>query len=64
MTNVTELLSALGQGDPHAASRLLPLAHMKPRCNNETGARNKRTVGGLFDHEFGGSPGGGSEQCC
>jgi hypothetical protein len=26
MTEVTQLLSALGQGDPHAASRLLPLS--------------------------------------
>jgi hypothetical protein len=25
MNDVTQLLSALGQGDPHAASRLLPL---------------------------------------
>jgi hypothetical protein len=27
MTDVTRLLSALGQGDPHAASRLLPLVY-------------------------------------
>jgi hypothetical protein len=27
MTDVTQLLSALGQGDPHAASRLLPLVY-------------------------------------
>jgi ECF sigma factor len=27
MNDVTPLLSALGQGDPHAASRLLPLAY-------------------------------------
>ena len=27
MTFVTQLLSALGQGDPHAASRLLPLVY-------------------------------------
>ena len=27
MNDVTQLLSALGQGDPHAASRLLPLVY-------------------------------------
>jgi hypothetical protein len=27
MDDVTRLLSALGQGDPHAASRLLPLVY-------------------------------------
>jgi hypothetical protein len=27
MNEVTQLLSALGQGDPHAASRLLPLVY-------------------------------------
>jgi hypothetical protein len=27
MNHVTQLLSALGQGDPHAASRLLPLVY-------------------------------------
>jgi hypothetical protein len=27
MNEVTELLSALGQGDPHAARRLLPLVY-------------------------------------
>jgi hypothetical protein len=27
MSEVTPLLSALGQGDPHAASRLLPLSY-------------------------------------
>jgi hypothetical protein len=27
MTKVTQLLSAQGQGDPHAASQLLPLVH-------------------------------------
>jgi hypothetical protein len=27
MTDVTRLLKALGQGDPHAASRLLPLGY-------------------------------------
>ena len=27
MTDVTYLLTALGQGDPHAASRLLPPAY-------------------------------------
>jgi hypothetical protein len=27
MDDVTQLLSALGQGDPHAASRLLPLVY-------------------------------------
>ncbi len=26
MHDITQLLSALGQGDPHAAGRLLPLA--------------------------------------
>jgi acyl dehydratase len=31
MTGVTQLLSALEQGDPHAASRLLPRAHDEPR---------------------------------
>jgi hypothetical protein len=29
--DVTALLSALGQGDPHAASRLLPLAYKELR---------------------------------
>ena len=27
MNDVTQLLNALGQGDPHAASRLLPLVY-------------------------------------
>ncbi len=27
MNEITQLLSALGQGDPHAASRLLPLVY-------------------------------------
>jgi hypothetical protein len=27
MSDVSQLLSALGQGDPHAASRLLPLVY-------------------------------------
>ncbi len=27
MTDITQLLSALGQGDPHAAGRLLPLGY-------------------------------------
>jgi hypothetical protein len=27
MNEVTQLLSALGQGDPHAAGRLLPLVY-------------------------------------
>jgi hypothetical protein len=27
MSDVTQLLSALGQGDPHSASRLLPLVY-------------------------------------
>jgi hypothetical protein len=27
MIEVTQLLSALGQGDPHATSRLLPLVY-------------------------------------
>jgi hypothetical protein len=27
MNDITQLLSALGQGDPHAASRLLPLVY-------------------------------------
>ncbi len=31
MNNVTQLLSALEQGDPHAASRLLPLVHEELR---------------------------------
>jgi hypothetical protein len=31
MNEVTQLLSALGQGDPHAASRLLPLVYDEPR---------------------------------
>jgi hypothetical protein len=31
MTDVTTLLSALGQGDPHAASRLLPLVYDRLR---------------------------------
>jgi hypothetical protein len=31
MTNVTELLSDLGRGDPHAASRLLPLVYEELR---------------------------------
>jgi hypothetical protein len=31
MDHVTQLLSALGQGDPHAASRLLPLVCEEPR---------------------------------
>jgi hypothetical protein len=29
MNDVTQLLSALGQGDPHAASRLLPLVYQE-----------------------------------
>jgi hypothetical protein len=31
MNEVTQLLSALDQGDPHAASRLLPLVYDAPR---------------------------------
>jgi hypothetical protein len=31
MTDLTHLLSALGQGDPHAASRLLPLVYEELR---------------------------------
>jgi RNA polymerase sigma factor (TIGR02999 family) len=31
MTDVTHLLSALGQGDPHVASRLLPLVYEELR---------------------------------
>jgi ECF sigma factor len=31
MNDVTQLLSALGQGDPHAASRLLPLVYDEQR---------------------------------
>ena len=31
MNDVTQLLSALGRGDPHAASRLLPLVRGSPR---------------------------------
>jgi hypothetical protein len=31
MTDVTQLLSALDQGDPHAASRLLPPVHGERR---------------------------------
>jgi hypothetical protein len=31
MQDVTPLLSALGQGDPHAASRLLPLVYEELR---------------------------------
>jgi hypothetical protein len=31
MTDVTRLLNALGQGDPHAASRLLPLVYEELR---------------------------------
>jgi hypothetical protein len=27
MNDVTQLLNALGQGDPHAASRLLPVVY-------------------------------------
>jgi hypothetical protein len=31
MKDVTQLLSALGQGDPHGASRLLPLVYEELR---------------------------------
>jgi hypothetical protein len=31
MHDVTQLLSVLGQGDPHAASRLLPLVYEELR---------------------------------
>ena len=31
MNEVTQLMRALGQGDPHAASRLLPLVYEKLR---------------------------------
>jgi hypothetical protein len=30
MNDVTQLLSSLGQGDPHAASWLLPLVYDEP----------------------------------
>jgi RNA polymerase sigma factor (TIGR02999 family) len=31
MSEATQLLSTLGQSDPHAASRLLPLVYEEPR---------------------------------
>jgi hypothetical protein len=31
MNGVTQLLNAMGHGDPHAASRLLPLGYNEPR---------------------------------
>jgi hypothetical protein len=31
MSEVTRLLGALGQGDPHAAAQLLPLVYDEPR---------------------------------
>jgi hypothetical protein len=31
MTDATQLLTALGHGDPHAASRLLPLVYQELR---------------------------------
>ena len=35
MNELTQLLSALGQGDPHAASRLLPLVYEELRKLDE-----------------------------
>jgi hypothetical protein len=45
MNAVTQLLSALGQGDPHAANRLLPLVYEeRHKLNNNTERLRRRAV--------------------
>jgi hypothetical protein len=57
MTNVTQLLSAVDQGDPHAASRLLPMVYDERRKLAAQRMAQERpseksaasvTLGGLF----------------
>jgi hypothetical protein len=46
--DVTQFLSALGKGDPHAASRVLPLVQDGPRRLAARGGR-RLTPGGPTD---------------